>query len=182
MPSEDSDQPGHPPNLIRAFAMGSKDSRGPYVSSCGQWRLQSDWANAQADLSFRWAHRWFCWFVVLRLSLIVLREWSMYFEKKTCDHAFYVFYGCQWMHMFSKCPFYQILGCEFWENKSACLFMFIGLKMLRSQPLAPNSVYSIYMSLHRSLNRVKLTAYKKIKPVSSLYSFSSPEPEAHWCL
>ena len=45
-PSEDSDQPGHPSKL----------------SSCGQQRLLSDWADAQADLSLRWAHMPFCWF------------------------------------------------------------------------------------------------------------------------
>ena len=27
-----------------------------------RWRLWSDWADAQADLSLRWAHRSFCWF------------------------------------------------------------------------------------------------------------------------
>ena len=27
-----------------------------------QWRLWSDWADAQADLSLRWAHIPFCWF------------------------------------------------------------------------------------------------------------------------
>ena len=37
-PSENSDQPGHPSSL---------------------W---SDWADVQADLSLRWAHRSFCWF------------------------------------------------------------------------------------------------------------------------
>ena len=37
-------------------------SQGPKVSSCGQRRLSSDWADAQADLSLRWAHRSFCWF------------------------------------------------------------------------------------------------------------------------
>ena len=46
-PSEDSDQPGHPPSLIRDFAVRSK---------C------FDWADAQADLSLRWAHMSFCWF------------------------------------------------------------------------------------------------------------------------
>ena len=38
-PSEDADQPGHPPRVIRAFAVCSKDSQGSKVSSCGQWRL-----------------------------------------------------------------------------------------------------------------------------------------------
>ena len=32
------------------------------LSSCGQWRLWSDWADAQADLSLRWAHMPFCMF------------------------------------------------------------------------------------------------------------------------
>ena len=38
-PSEESDQPGYPPSLIReAFAVSSKDSKGPMVSSCGHRR------------------------------------------------------------------------------------------------------------------------------------------------
>ena len=61
-PSEDSDQHGHPPNQIRVFTVRSVGSWGPIVSSCGQRRLWSDWADAQADLSIRWAHRLFCWF------------------------------------------------------------------------------------------------------------------------
>ena len=61
-PSEDSDQPGHPSSLIRAFAVRSLGSWGPMVSLCGQRRLWSDWADVQADLSLRWAHRLFCWF------------------------------------------------------------------------------------------------------------------------
>ena len=35
-PSEDSDQPGHSPSLIRVFAVHSMGSKGPKVSSCGQ--------------------------------------------------------------------------------------------------------------------------------------------------
>ena len=38
VPSKDSDQPWHPPSLIRVFA------------------------DAQADLSFHWVHNSFCWF------------------------------------------------------------------------------------------------------------------------
>ena len=41
VPSEDSDKPGHPPSLIRVFAVHSM---------------------AHADLSLCWAHRSFCWF------------------------------------------------------------------------------------------------------------------------
>ena len=61
--SEDSDQPGHPPSLIRVFAVCLMGSYGPKLSSCGQWRLWSDWADVQADLSLRWVHMpvyWFC--------------------------------------------------------------------------------------------------------------------------
>ena len=66
-PSEDSDQPRHPPSLIRVFAGRSKGSWGPKISSCGQRRLRSDWADAQADLSLRWAHTYFVGFVMSRL-------------------------------------------------------------------------------------------------------------------
>ena len=61
-PSEDSDQPGNPPSLISVFAVHSVGSWGPSVSSCGQRRLWSDRADAQADMSLRWAHISFCWF------------------------------------------------------------------------------------------------------------------------
>ena len=61
-PSEDSDQPGHPPSLIRVFAVRSMGSQGPKPSSCGQRRLWSNWVDAQTDLSLRWAHMPFCWF------------------------------------------------------------------------------------------------------------------------
>ena len=60
--SKDSDQPGHPSSLIRVFTVRMNK---PWVLSyplSTQWRLWSDWANAQADLSLRWAHRSFCWF------------------------------------------------------------------------------------------------------------------------
>ena len=36
VPSEDSDQPGHPPSLIRVFAVRSMGSLGPYCASGGQ--------------------------------------------------------------------------------------------------------------------------------------------------
>ena len=39
VPSKDSDQPGHPPSLIRVFAVHSIGSKGPNVSSCTQRRL-----------------------------------------------------------------------------------------------------------------------------------------------
>ena len=53
-PSEDSDQPGHPPNLIGVSAVCSMGSWRPNVSSCGQRRL--GWSEFSLG-----AHS-FCWF------------------------------------------------------------------------------------------------------------------------
>ena len=66
-PNEDSDQPVHPPSLIRAFTVRSMGSLGSNLSSCGQRRLWSDWADAQADLILRWALIHFVGFVMSRL-------------------------------------------------------------------------------------------------------------------
>ena len=55
-PSEDSDQPGRPPSLIRVFAVRMKKAWVLSYPPSAQRRLWSDWANAQADLSLRWAH------------------------------------------------------------------------------------------------------------------------------
>ena len=67
-PSEDSDQPWHPPSLIRVFAVRMKK---PWVLSyplSTQRRLWSDWADALADLSLRWAHTRFVGFVMSQLK------------------------------------------------------------------------------------------------------------------
>ena len=69
-PSEDSDQPGHPPSLISVFTVRSVGSEGPKLSSCGQRRLCPDWADAKADLSLRCAHSHFVGFLVRRLICI----------------------------------------------------------------------------------------------------------------
>ena len=51
---EDSDQTGHPPCLIRVFAVRSISNWGHELSSCGQWRFSSD--RLMPRLSHRWAH------------------------------------------------------------------------------------------------------------------------------
>ena len=63
-PSEDSDQPGHSPSLIRVFAVRMKKDQGLSYPLSEQRRLWSDWADAQADLSLRRAHLLFCWFLM----------------------------------------------------------------------------------------------------------------------
>ena len=63
VPSKDSDQPGHPPNLIGVFGNRMKKAWVPSYPLSAQQRLWLDLADAQADLSLRWTHmpfmRWF---------------------------------------------------------------------------------------------------------------------------
>ena len=63
-PSEDSDQPGHPPSLIRVLAVRMKKAEGLRYPLSAQRRLWSDWADAKADLSLRWAQSHFVGFVM----------------------------------------------------------------------------------------------------------------------
>ena len=58
-PSEDSDQSGHPPSLIRVFAVRMKKH---WILSYPLSAQRRFWADAQTDLSLRWAHMSFCWF------------------------------------------------------------------------------------------------------------------------
>ena len=60
-PSEDSDLPGHPPSLIKVFSCAQWVAKDPMFlhADSEDW---SDWADAQADMSFRWVHRLFCCF------------------------------------------------------------------------------------------------------------------------
>ena len=67
-PSQDSDQPGH--------------SLGPNTSSCGQRRLWSDCADAQADLCLHWAHMSFCWFWCATAQIIVDLKYFQIQKKK----------------------------------------------------------------------------------------------------
>ena len=66
-PSEHSDQPGHLPSLIRVFAVRMKKACVLSYPLSAQRRLRSDWADAQADMSLRWAHSHFVGCVMRRL-------------------------------------------------------------------------------------------------------------------
>ena len=56
------DQPGHPPSLIRVFAVCMKKAWVLSYPLSAQHRLWSDWVDAQADLSLRWVHSHFIGF------------------------------------------------------------------------------------------------------------------------
>ena len=64
-----TDQPGHPPSLIKVFAVRMKKAWVLSNPLSAQRRLWSDWADAQADLSLRWAHSHIFGFVMSRLIL-----------------------------------------------------------------------------------------------------------------
>ena len=55
-PSDGLDQPMHLPSLIRVFAVHMKNAWILSYSFSAQQRFWSAWADAQADLSLRWAH------------------------------------------------------------------------------------------------------------------------------
>ena len=59
-PSEDSDQPGHLPSLIRVFTVRMKKHWVLSYPLSTLWRLWSDWVDTKADLSLRWANKSFC--------------------------------------------------------------------------------------------------------------------------
>ena len=84
------------PSLIRVFAVCSVGSLGPHFASSGQYRLWSDWADAQADLSLHcppghfvglvmpWLNvRIFCHFV----HLLQLSKTSLFFQIKCFIHS-----------------------------------------------------------------------------------------------
>ena len=90
-PSEDSDQPGYPPSLIRVFAVRMQKAWVLSYPLSAQRRLWSDWADAQADLSLRWAHMQFCRFchglaqsfvISCLLSCTPSPFWNVVFSKR----------------------------------------------------------------------------------------------------
>ena len=54
--SEDSDQPGHPPSLIRVFVVHMKNAWVLSYPLSAHRRLRSAWASAQSDQSLRCPH------------------------------------------------------------------------------------------------------------------------------
>ena len=76
-PNEDSNQPGHLPSLIRVFTVRMKKAWVLSYPLSAQRRLWSDWADAQADMSLRWAHMPLCWFCHETAHLLIPPSWSV---------------------------------------------------------------------------------------------------------
>ena len=85
-PSEDWDQPGHQPSLIRVFAVRMKKVWVLSYPLSAQRRLWSDWVDAQADLSLRWAHTHFVGFVTRQLKLNFLYYRLVEMKREIGDH------------------------------------------------------------------------------------------------
>ena len=90
-PSEDSDQPGHPPSLIRVFTVRMKEAWVLSYPLSAQRRLWSDWADAQADLSLCLAHSHFVGFVmswlIWAIKLIIIIKQSCGLVENSWDTA-----------------------------------------------------------------------------------------------
>ena len=104
-PSEDSDQPGHPPSLIRIFAVRTKKAWVLSYPLSAQRRLWSDWAEARLGGCTGWsesslAHSHFVGFVTRRLiflwrvnilltfkSCYVIRAYTNHFKTLNCHSS-----------------------------------------------------------------------------------------------
>ena len=80
-PSEDSDQLGHRPSLIRVFAVSRKKAWVLSYPLSALRRLWSDWADAQADQSLRRTQGHFVGFVMSRLKWAWLDKCSISVSK-----------------------------------------------------------------------------------------------------
>ena len=125
-PRKNADQPVHPPSLIRVFAVRMKKH---WVLSC-PWsalrRLWSDWADAQADLSLRWAHSHFLGFVMRQLryhppEFFICSRQSGKFTEQTALKS--------WSASYVRClqKRSDVMYCHFFSSWNPILFCFILL-------------------------------------------------------
>ena len=97
---EDSDQPGHPPSLIRVFAVHMKKPWALSYPLIAQRRLWSAWA----DLSLRWAHTF---------TLLVL----------SCHGSNDVVSITDCLHL--ELYFYWMLKIFFFQKELSCTFLMV---------------------------------------------------------
>ena len=131
-PVRDSDQPGHPPSLIRVFTVRMKKACVLSYPLSAQRRLWSDRVDAQADLSLCWAHMPFCWFcqeeahIINPLYLSLLWNMLSYQEYELSQvKRKPVFAICEQQRHRSACTSAQSdqhLCCSLpgWNNTSSC--------------------------------------------------------------
>ena len=75
---------GNPLSLIRVFAVRMKKAWVLCSPLSAQRRLWSDWADAQADLSLRWAHMSVCWFCHELAYIKRYENWDLMLSLSRC--------------------------------------------------------------------------------------------------
>ena len=83
-----TDQPGHPPSLIRVFAVRMKKAWVLSYPWSAQRRLWSDWTDAQADRSLSWAHSHIVGFVMSRLKCASDKQYFVLLLSDMFYHKF----------------------------------------------------------------------------------------------
>ena len=82
--SEDSDQPGHPPSLIRVIIVRS--------TTLAFFMRTAKTTDTQADLSLRWMHIPFCWFYHEAAQLVITSFCTATAELSLCVWCYQVWY------------------------------------------------------------------------------------------
>ena len=128
-PSEDSDQLGHLPSLIRVFGVRMKKAWGLSYPLSAQRRLWSDWVDAQADLSLirlggcpGWSEsslgaKSFVGFVMSWLTLFwFLHYYLKYFKLSYCEdnikHSIHKIGVTALLTEFTDHTSYSVFGCS----------------------------------------------------------------------
>ena len=164
-PSEDSTQPGHPPSLIRVFAVRSMGSHGPNVSSCGQRWLWSDWADVQADLSLRWAQLSFWWFCheAAQMNHRIRKPWqssfSLFVDKSRVSRI-----GS--LELFKNLSF-QCTSISL--KKLSDMYMVYKSRIIRTSKCYMKSPDLIFKKSHKIMRHVLASRTTKISHLISLF-------------
>ena len=92
-----TDQPGHPPSLIRVFDVRMKKAWVLSYQLSAERRLWSDWGDAQADLSLRLAHSHFVGFIMSQLSYNLYYNPWLYLTENLMVLTIVIFHaGAAW--------------------------------------------------------------------------------------
>ena len=136
------------PGFWSVFAVRSKGSQGPKLSSCGHRRLWSAWADAQADPSLRWAH--IVCFVVHR-GLPSPLPLPMSTNAKRPRRIFPVYYlGRLWYQSIlhsEKIKSIAYLENKYWTDRchSACKSELLFCRKLRLQWLCTFKLVTVHL-------------------------------------
>ena len=122
-PNEDLGQLGHPPSLIRVFPVRMKKHWAFNYLLSAQWRLWSDWADAQADLSLHLAH----------VILLVLSCGGLFLFV----HSLLCHNSSSWYNLWL---WYSLLIISFWPRQANLVFIAYASSEGSGEPAHPRSL------------------------------------------